>query len=135
MPLRLWVAAQYQGYWAEAAATEPLPRDDAAAKAVRAMQAAVRAGVAAGDVAAVGVAALPASAVDSALSYGLGGTIGLAHSEGIEIVPGSTQRLAEGSVVALRAHVGDVPHASLASALVVVGPKSAAPLRIARLAD
>jgi Xaa-Pro aminopeptidase len=134
-PLRLWVAAQYQGYWAEAAATAPLPRDDAAGKAVRAMQAAVRAGVAAGDVAAAGVGALPASAVDSALSYGLGGTIGLAHSEGIAIVPGSTQRLAAGSVVALRAHVGDVPYASLASALVVVGPAGAAPLRIARLAD
>jgi Xaa-Pro aminopeptidase len=134
-PLRLWVAAQYQGYWAEAAATAPLPRDDTAGNAVRAMQAAVRAGVTAGDVAAAGVAALPSSAVDSALSYGLGGTIGLAHSEGLAIVPRSAQRLAAGSVVALRAHVGDAPHASLASALVVVGPQGAAPLGSARQAD
>ena len=37
-PLRLWVAAQYQGYWAEAAVTAPAPRDDAAERAVRAMQ-------------------------------------------------------------------------------------------------
>ena len=127
-PLRLWVAAQYQGYWAEAAATAPLPRDDAAGKAVRAMQAAVRAGVTAGDVAAAGVAALPPSAVDSALAYGLGGTIGLAHTEGIEIVPRSTQCLVAGSVVTLRAHVGDAPHASLASTLVIVGPQGAKPL-------
>lgn len=127
-PLRLWVAAQYQGYWAEAAATTPLPRDDAAGKAVRAMQAAVRAGVTAGDVAAAGVAALPSSVVASALAYGLGGTIGLAHAEGVEIVPRSTQRLVAGSVVTLRAHVGDAPHASLASTLVVVGPQGARPL-------
>jgi hypothetical protein len=134
-PLRLWVAAQYQGYWAEAAATAPLPRDDATARAVHAMQAVVRAGVTAGDVAAAGVAALPSSAVDSALAYGLGGTIGLAHAEGIAIVPRSTQRLVAGSVVALRAHVGDAPHASLASTSVIVGPDSAAPLGAARLAD
>jgi Xaa-Pro aminopeptidase len=134
-PLRLWVAAQYQGYWAEAAATAPLPRDDAAGKAVRAMQAAVRAGVTAGDVAAAGMAALPVSAVDSVLAYGLGGTIGLAHSEGIAIVPGSRERLAAGSVVALRAHVGDAPHPSLASGLVVVGPEGAAPLGAMRLTD
>jgi hypothetical protein len=134
-PLRLWVAVQYQGYWAEAAATTPAPRDDAAGRSVHAMRAAVRAGVTAGEVAAAGVAALPSSAVDSALSYGLGGTIGLAHAEGIEIVPRSTQRLVAGSVVALRAHVGDAPHASLASAVVVVGPEGAAPLGAMRLAD
>jgi len=133
-PLRLWVAAQYQGYWAEAAATAPPPRDDAAGRAVRAMQAAIRAGVTAGDVAAAGIAALPSSAVDSALAYGLGGTIGLAHTEGVEIVPRSAERLVAGSVVALRAHVGDLPHASLASALVVVDREGAAPLGAARLA-
>jgi hypothetical protein len=133
-PLRLWVAAQYQGYWAESAATAPLPRDDAAGRAVRAMQAAVREGVTAGGVAAAGVAALPSAAVDSALAYGLGGTIGLAHAEGIAIVPDSSQRLVAGSVVALRAHVGGAPHASLASAMVVIGPQSAAPLGAAHLA-
>ena len=134
-PLRLWVAAQYQGYWAEAAATTPPPGDDVAAKAVRAMQAAVRAGATAGDVAAAALAALPASAVDSALAYGLGGTIGLAHAEGIAIVPRSTQRLPAGSVVALRAHVSDAPHASLVSTSVVVGPDGSAPLGVALMAD
>ncbi|MEO8465679.1 MAG: aminopeptidase P family N-terminal domain-containing protein [Gammaproteobacteria bacterium] len=134
-PLRLWVAAQYQGYWAEAAATTPPPREDAAGKAVRAMQAAVRGGVTAGDVAAAGVAALPPSAVESALSYGLGGTLGLAYAEGIAIVPGSTQQLPAGCVVALRAHVGDAAHASIASTSVVVGAGSAAPLGAARMAD
>ena len=128
VPLRLWVAAQYQGYWAEAAATMPLPRDDATARTVHAMQAVVRAGATAGDVAAAGVAALPSAAVDAALAYGLGGTIGLAHAEGIAIVPRSTQRLVAGSVLVLRAHVGDAPHASLASTLVVVGAQGAEPL-------
>jgi Xaa-Pro aminopeptidase len=134
-PLRLWVAAQYQGYWAEAAATAPLPRDDAAERAVRAMQAAVRAGVTAGDVAAAGVAALPPAAVESALAYGLGGSIGLAHAEGVSIAPRSVERLAAGSVVVLRAHVGAAPHASIATVLVVVGPQGAAPLGAVRLAD
>jgi hypothetical protein len=128
VPLRLWVAAQYQGYWAEAAVTAPAPRDDTAGRAVRAMQAAVRGGVAAGDVAAAGVSALPPAAVESALAYGLGGTIGLAHSEGVAIVPHSQDRLAAGSVVALRAHVGEARYASIASALVVIGAQGATPL-------
>jgi len=132
-PLRLWVAAQYQGYWAEAAVTAPAPRDDAAGRAVRAMQAEVRAGAVAGDVAAAGVAALPPAAVESALAYGLGGTIGLAHSEGIAIAPRSQDRLAAGSVVALRTHVGEAPYASLASAMVIVGAQGATPLGSARV--
>ncbi len=134
-PLRLWVAAQYQGYWAEAAVTAPAPRDDAAERAVRAMQAAVRGGAAAGDVAAAGVAALPPAVVDSALAYGLGGTIGLAHSEGVAIAPRSQERLVAGSVVVLRAHVGEAPYASLASAMVVVGAQGATPLGAARVDD
>jgi len=132
-PLRLWVAAQYQGYWAEAAVTAPAPRDDAAGRAVRAMQAAVRGGAAAGDVAAAGVAALPPAAVDSALAYGLGDTIGLAHSEGVAIAPRSQDRLAAGSVVALHVHVGEAPYESLASAMVVVGAQGATPLGAARV--
>ena len=132
-PLRLWVAAQYQGYWAEAAVTAPAPRDDVAGRAVRAMQAAVRGGAAAGDVAAAGVAALPPAAVDSALAYGLGDTIGLAHSEGVAIAPRSQDRLAAGSVVALHVHVGEAPYESLASAMVVVGAQGATPLGAARV--
>ena len=132
-PLRLWVAAQYQGYWAEAAVTAPAPRDDAAGRAVRAMQAAVRDGTVADDVAEAGVAALPPAAVDSALAYGLGGTIGLGHSEGVAIAPRSRDRLVAGSVVALRAHVGEAPYASLASAMVIVDAQGATRLGAARV--
>jgi len=132
-PLRLWVAAQYQGYWAEAAVTAPAPRDDAAGRAVRAMQAAVRDGTVAGDVAEAGVAALPPAAVASALAYGLGGTIGLGHSEGVAIAPRSRDRLVAGSVVALRAHVGEAPYASLASAMVIVDAQGATRLGAARV--
>jgi hypothetical protein len=134
-PLRLWVAAQYQGYWAEAAATAPLPRDDAAGRAVRAMQAAVRAGVTAGAVAEAGVAALPPAAVEGALAYGLGGSIGLAHSEGLAIERGSSARIEAGTVLALRAHVGDAPQPSISSALVVVGADGATPLGAVRFSD
>jgi hypothetical protein len=134
-PLRLWVAVQYQGYWAEAAGTAPMPADAAAERVVRAMQSTVRAGVAAGEVAAAGLTALPTSAVESALSYGLGGTIGLAYREGIAIAPQSTAPLVEGSVVALRAHVDQGADASLASALVIVGPQQATPLGGVRLGD
>jgi Xaa-Pro aminopeptidase len=126
-PLKLWVAAQYQGYWAEAAATAP-SGGGAAARVVRAMQAGVRAGATAGDVAAAGVGALPPAAVESALAYGLGGTIGLAYREGAIVAPGSGEALAAGSVLALRAHVDQGPDPSLASELVLVGPAGATPL-------
>ena len=127
-PLQLWVAAQYQGYWAEAAATARRRASAWPARVVSAMQAAVRAGVTAGEVAAAGIAALPPAAVESALEYGLGGTIGLAYREGAIVAPGSGEALAAGSVLALRAHVDRGPEPSLASELVIVGPAGATPL-------
>jgi Xaa-Pro aminopeptidase len=127
-PLRLWVAAQYQGYWAEASATSPGGADNVAARAVRAMQAAVRAGATAGDVAAAAVAALPAAAVESTLAYGLGGAIGLALNDGLTIEPQSTATLVEGGLLALRAHVGTGEAPAIASALVRVGANGAEPV-------
>ncbi len=131
-PLKLWVAAQYQGYWAEAAATAPAA-EGGAERVVKAMRSVVRAGATAGEVAAAGVAALPPPAVESALAYGLGGTMGLAYREGPRVAPGSGERLVAGSVLALRAHVDQGVEPSLASALVVVGAQGATPLGEVRI--
>jgi Xaa-Pro aminopeptidase len=127
-PLRLWVAAQYQGYWAEAAATAPAQQSSAASRAVRAMQAAVSAGATAGDVASAAIAALPPAAVDAALAYGLGGAIGLALNDGVTIQLGNSERLVEGSVLSLRAHVGVGAEPAIATAMVAVGKQGATPL-------
>lgn len=130
-PLRLWVAAQYQGYWAEAAVT--IGGGDAASRAVTAMMGAARAGVAAGDVAAAALAAVPPAARDTMLEYGLGGAIGLAHREGLKIEPGSAECLVEGQLVALCAHVAADASPSVATAVVTVGAADAVrltPLRV-----
>lgn len=132
-PLRLWVAAQYQGYWAEAAATAPPPADDAASRAVAAMAAAARVGASASDLAAAALTVLPAAGRDAALEYGLGGAIGLAHREGLEIRPGNEERLLDGQLLAVHVHVSAGAAPSLASTMVRVGATAAtrlSPLRI-----
>ncbi len=132
-PLRLWVAAQYQGYWAEAATTAPAAPNAAADRAVRAMQGALRAGVTAGEVAAAAIATLPADAREATLAYGLGGSIGLALNDGPLIRPESTETFVDGALVSLRAHVSIGATPSIATAVVVVDRHGAAlltPLRV-----
>ncbi|HUQ52518.1 MAG TPA: aminopeptidase P family N-terminal domain-containing protein [Gammaproteobacteria bacterium] len=133
-PLRLWVAAQYQGYWAEAAATSPAPKTSAASKAVAAMLGAARTGATTGEVATAAVAALSPVEAQAALEYGLGGTIGLAHDEGVRIRPGGTERLVEGSVLALRAHVAAGAEPSLDAAVASVGASGATRLQALKIA-
>jgi Xaa-Pro aminopeptidase len=132
-PLRIWIAAQYQGYWAEAAATIPAQADDVAERAVAAMQGAVRAGCHASELAAAALAALPREAAASALRYGLGGTIGLSHNEGLVIDPENAERVPEGALLALRC-VADGAQPSIASRVVAVqgaGARVIEPLRLA----
>lgn len=131
-PLRLWVAAQYQGYWAEGAACHPAPPMSAAADAVSAMQAVALAGTTADAIAAAALESLGAAA-DAARAYGLGATIGLALDEGIAISPGNTQTLAEGALLSLRAHVPEGPATSFASAIVKVSHAEASRLEPLRL--
>jgi Xaa-Pro aminopeptidase len=131
-PLRIWVAAQYQGYWAEAAATAPALRDNVAERAVAAMERAARAGNRAGDVAAAALAVLPREAAASALAYGLGGTIGLAHDEGLVIEPDNTERIPDAALLALRC-VAHGPEPSIAASIVGVdrdGARAIEPLRL-----
>ncbi len=127
-PLRLWLAAQYQGYWAEASAVTPAPNDSAANRAVAAMIDVARAGSTTGEVAAAATASLTDEAAAAALEYGLGGAVGLAHEEGLAIRPGGGEHLIEGGLLALRAHVATGAAPSLASAIVRVGQTGATPL-------
>jgi Xaa-Pro aminopeptidase len=133
-PVRLWVAAQYQGYWAEAAAMAPISQPTAAHKAVAAMLGAASAEATTGEVAAAAVAALSPAEGQAALEYGLGGTIGLAHDEGVRIRLGGHERLVAGSVLALRAHVAAGPNPSIDAAVASVGPSGAQRLQSLRIA-
>ncbi len=116
-PLLLWVAAQYQGYWAEAASTWPRPGSSVARESVEAMRSVLRTGASAGDVAAAALAVLPDAAVDTALDYGLGNTTGLALNEGIQIRPDSDFRLPGGALVTLRTLAAGHGEPSFANAL------------------
>jgi hypothetical protein len=118
-PLRIWIAAQYQGYWSESAATIPAPAHNAAESAVAAMEGAVRAGCRASELAAAALGTLPRDAAASALRYGLGGTIGLAHNEGLAIDPASEERVPDGALLALRC-VANGAQPSIASRVVAV---------------
>jgi Xaa-Pro aminopeptidase len=133
-PVRLWVAAQYQGYWAEAAAMAPISQPTAAHKAVAAMLGAARAGASTGEVAVAAVAALSPAEAQAALEYGLGGTIGLAHDEGMRIRVGGTERLVAGSVLALRAGVAAGPNPSIDAAVASVAASGATRLQSLRIA-
>jgi len=133
-PVRLWVAAQYQGYWAEAAAMAPSSQPTAAHKAVAAMLSAARADATTGEVAEAAVAALTSAEAQAALDYGLGGTIGLANDEGVRIRVGGHERLVAGSVLALRAHVAAGPEPSIEAAVASVGSSGAQRMQSLRIA-
>jgi Xaa-Pro aminopeptidase len=118
-PLLLWVAAQYHGYWAETAVMSPADNATPARRSVDAMAAAIRSGAVAGDVAEAGLAMLPGPAADAAQQHGLGGSLGLAQNEGLEIARGSTQKIQEGSVISLLTFTPGTA-VSIASRIVVV---------------
>lgn len=128
-PLLVWVAAQYQGYWAETTIASPAVDQSPAQACVDAMSAAVRSGATAGGIAEAGLAELPKNAVDAALSYGLGGTIGLHQNEGFVIRPGDDSRLDTGSVVSLVTVAPGATGTSIASAMLVVQDDTAIPLK------
>ena len=124
-PLLLWIGVDHHGYWADAVNDSAAPPGSPAAKAVEAMIKTAKAGVTAGDVAKAGLAALPASAADTALSYGLGSGIGLKLDEGPLIKPDSQVALTEGMLLSLRTFADADGKTSLASAIVRIGPDGA----------
>jgi Xaa-Pro aminopeptidase len=127
-PLALWLAVEYQGYWAELAVTSPAPPASEAARAVEAMIRAARAGGEARDVARAALSALSPAGVESALAYGLGNGIGLALGEAPTITPTSDETLVESALLSLRALSRGAGTVSFASAIVQVGPDGAARL-------
>jgi Xaa-Pro aminopeptidase/Xaa-Pro dipeptidase len=102
--LVVYVAAEYLGYWAQASGdSDDGPAAAAARKAVDAMVAAAGPGVAAADLVAAAVRELPDGAADVALSYGLGGGIGLDLAEGPVLRRDGDDALEQGGVLALQA--------------------------------
>ena len=127
--LALYVAVDYQGYWADAVATFPAsPEDRLAAAAVAAQRAALSPGVKAGEVAVAARNALPATVADAAAAYGFGGGLGLSAADEPVIADGSNSLLGSGSVVSLRAVVPGEDGPGLACSVVAVDPRGARPL-------
>jgi Xaa-Pro aminopeptidase len=102
--LVVYVAVEYLGYWAQATGdSDASPATEAARRAVDAMVAAAGPGVAAGDLVEAAVRELPEGAGDVALSYGLGGGIGLDLAEDPALRRGGDDTLQPGAVLALQA--------------------------------
>lgn len=127
--LSLYVAVDYQGYLAEAVASSPpAPEDQLAQAAVEAAEARLRAGARAGDLAQAAITALPANTVAAALSYGIGGGMGLAATDDPPIVPASSATFAPGAAVSLRAVVPARHGPGLACAALVATADGSDPL-------
>ena len=119
-PLLLWVAARYQGYWADRVAVCGATPDRAATEALAAMKREARPGTPAKLVAAAGLAALPPSARVTALEYGLGAGIGSAVDREPVIAPTSTDQIERDSVLSLRVFARTDAGAGFAGSLVEV---------------
>jgi len=124
-PLLLWLAARYQGYWADRVLVAGGQGSAAAGAALAAMQRAARPGAAAKSIAAAGLAALSPAARDSALEYGLGGGIGSALEQGPRIAPDSADRIESGSVLSFHVFTRDESGIGFAGALCEIGAEGA----------
>ena len=120
-PLLLWIAARYQGYWAD----QVIGSSSRVSAALNAMLDAVRPGVAAHLVACAGLGALPEDGRDQALGYGLGGGIGMELVQPPIIHPDSTDVLSIGGLLSLRV----LTDAGLASCVAEIGPDGALPVQ------
>ena len=120
-PLVMWIGLTYGGYWADIAITFPSPLSNDATNAVAAMAAAARTGAKASDGAQAGLAKLSPAQRETALSYGLGGGIGLAINDWPTISPTSEAILVEGALLSLRTMARDGDNVSFANAIVQVG--------------
>lgn len=127
-PLLLWVAARYQGYWADRVMACGGATDATAAAAVAAMKREARPGASATAVAAAGLALLPPAARASALEYGLGGGIGSALDQPPIITPESAEVIEAGSVLSLRVFARSVTGVGFAGSLVEISDRGAGDL-------
>jgi hypothetical protein len=121
LPLALWLAVEYNGYWADTTLMWP-PLDSGAEtmRAIDAMVAAVHSGAAVSAVAQAGLSQLSEASTHNALMYGLGNGIGLALRDQPTISPTSDEVLIDGQVLSLRVAGLDAGKVALASAIVQV---------------
>lgn len=125
VPLLLWIAARYQGYWADRVVVSAGQPHSEAARAVAAMTAAAHVGVPAHFVADAGLAMLSSESRRSALAHGLGHGIGIALNGSPKIDPQSKDHLADGALLSFRVFARGGAQPSFAAALVQVGPSGA----------
>ena len=123
--LLLWAAVDYHGYWADVALTSPPSPGGRAQRALDAMVRAARPGATGDDLAQAALQMTPPESAELALSYGLGGGIGLSLEEAPFIRPKSTDVLAEDMVLSLRVLVRENEQTSFAGVLVEVGTDGA----------
>jgi Xaa-Pro aminopeptidase len=119
-PLVIWIGLTYSGYWADIALTFPSLPNNEAMESVSAMVNAARTGATASEVAQAGLSRLSPPAREAALSYGLGGGIGLALNDWPQISPTSDAVLVEGSLLSLRTMARDDDNISFANAIIQV---------------
>jgi Xaa-Pro aminopeptidase len=120
-PLALWVAVEYNGYWADTTLMwPPLTSGADTMRAVDAMVAAVHPGAAVRAVAQAGLSQLSEASADNALMYGLGNGVGLALRDQPTISPTSDDVLTDGQVLSLRVAGLEAGKVALASAIVQV---------------
>ena len=124
-PLLLWAAARYQGYWADQVSSNGSSANGEAALAVDVMTEAAKAGATAGEVADAGLSKLSQASRRSALAYGLGRGIGIELNGWPDIVPGSQERLREGTLLSFHVFAAGKGTTSFASAMVEVGAGTA----------
>jgi Xaa-Pro aminopeptidase len=117
-PLVMWIGLTYGGYWADVAITFPSPLSNDATNAVAAMAAAARTGAKASDVAQAALAK-PRPRSVTALSYGLGGGIGLDQRLAHEVR--AATRCWSRALLSLRTMARDGDNVSFANAIVQVG--------------
>jgi len=127
--LLLWVAVQYQGYWAEAVVTSPEAKGNPADAALDAMKGKASAGAKISEIAKAALAKLRPDARETALSYGLGNMIGLSLDEGVEIHPDSDQVLVDGTVLSLRVFAKDAEVADFQTSLLEVTADGVKPVQ------
>jgi Xaa-Pro aminopeptidase len=121
VPLLLWLAARYQGYWADRVVVSgAAPQTAMAAAALAAMKQAARPGASAAAVAAAGLALLSPAARAVAIEYGLGGGIGSTLDQAPRIAPESMDRIEAGCVLSLRVFVREEAGAGFTGALVEI---------------
>jgi Xaa-Pro aminopeptidase len=124
-PLVLWLAVEYNSYWADTTLVYPQLASAEGERAIDAMVGAIKAGAAVGGVANAALHVLSEPSRQTALLYGLGNGVGLALRDEPVITPTNDQALSEGQLLSLRVAALQDARVVLSSVIVQVGPDTA----------